>query len=301
MARGGQVSTVSTLLRVQPSDVLRSAARRGQGWLRTDRRLERILRRSRLQGPQSLYSHEIVLPMNSTYAPWHDSLAFRDVYDAVAGHTFVDQYKCFELWEQLGQLADVPGDILEVGVWRGGTGVIMATRNRDLGLGAEVFLADTFEGVALAGEADPWYAGGEHADTEPEIVRALARQVGVDVTLKVGIFPQDTARDIEDRRFRLVHIDVDVYQSAEQTLRWSWPRLNVGGVVIFDDYGSFQCEGVATLGRQLFGEHLTGARLVHNLNGHLLVFKTADMELPNLPTVEPGVPFPIDTPRPPTH
>lgn len=281
---------------MQPSDIVRSAAQRGQNWLRTDRRLERALRRSRLDGPQSLYSHEVVLPMNSTYAPWHDSVSFRAAYEAVAGHTFVDQYKCFELWEQLGQLTGVDGDILEVGVWRGGTGVIMARRSRDLGMDAEVFLADTFEGVALAGEADPWYAGGEHADTAPDIVRALAARMGVDVTLEVGVFPHDTAQDIEDRRFRLVHIDVDVYRSAEETLRWAWPRLNVGGVIVFDDYGSFQCEGIASLGRQLFAQAMPGARLVHNLNGHLLLFKLVEADLPVLPQVGPGIAVDIDNP-----
>ena len=110
------------------TDLARAGAKRTQGWLRNDRRLERILRRGRLSGAQTLYSHELVLPMNSTYAPWHDDRAFRRVYDAISGSTLVDQYKCYELWEQLGQLAHVPGDILEVGVWRGGTGVIMARR-----------------------------------------------------------------------------------------------------------------------------------------------------------------------------
>ena len=57
----------------------------------------------------------------------------------------------------------------------------------------------------------------------------------------------------------------------------------VGGVVIWDDYGSFQCEGVATLGRELFAADLTVGRLVHNINGHLLLFKLADGPLPALP------------------
>ena len=73
-----------------------------------------------------------------------------------------------------------------------------------------------------------------------------------------------------------MHIDVDVYDSARDTLEWAWPRLSVGGVVVFDDYGSFECEGVATLGRQLFALDLQVGRLVHNLNGHLLLFKLTD-------------------------
>lgn len=264
-------------------DLARRGAKRAQWWLRTDRRIERILRRGRLQGTETRYSHELIVPMTSTYAPWHDDAAFRRVYDAIDGNTFVDQYKCYELWEQLGQLGHVAGDVLEVGVWRGGTGVLMARRAADLGFDCRVFLCDTFEGVAKAGDADPWYKGGEHADTSPEIVRGLADREGVDVEILVGMFPEDTADRVADRRFRLVHIDVDVYDSARDTLEWAWPRLNVGGVVVWDDYGAFECEGVATLGRELFASGLgTTGRLVHNINGHLLLFKLADAPLPQL-------------------
>ncbi len=262
------------------SDLARQGAERGQSWLRTDRRLERILRWGRLRGPQTIYSHELVVPMNSTYAPWHDDVAFREIYDAVNGSTFVDQYKCYELWEQVGQLAAVPGDVLEVGVWRGGTSMVIGRRLAQLDPDARMFLADTFQGVAKAGSEDPWYRGGEHADTSPTMVQALADRVGVSVELLIGMFPEDTAARIEDRTFRLVHIDVDVYDSARDTLEWAWPRLSVGGVVVFDDYGSFQCEGVATLGRQLFALNLQVGRLVHNLNGHLVLFKLTDGPLP---------------------
>lgn len=272
------------LRNVSLRDLPQDAARRAQGWLRNERRLERILRRGRLSGPQTLYSHELVIPLNSTYAPWHDDKGFRRAYDAVLGSTLVDEYKCYELWEQLGQLTDVPGDILEVGVWRGGTGILMACRAQELGLDAEVHLADTFAGVAKAGEDDPWYRGGEHSDTSPELVRELAAREQVEVDLLIGMFPEDTGDQVADATLRLVHIDVDVYQSAWDTLAWAWPRLSVGGLVVFDDYGSFQCEGVATLGRQLFAADWAGGRLVHNLNGHLLLFKTADVALPALDT-----------------
>ena len=265
--------------RVQTSEIARAGAKKTQGWLRANRRLERMLRRARLSGSQTLYSHELVVPMTSTYAPWHDDKAFRRSYDAVLGHTLVDQYKCFELWEQLGQLADVPGDILEVGVWRGGTGVLLARRARELGMDAQVLLADTFTGVAKAGSEDPWYRGGEHADTSPEIVRELAAREDVDVELLIGMFPDETGDRVADRSLRLVHIDVDVYNSARETLIWAWSRLSVGGVVIWDDYGSFECEGVATLGRELFAADLAGGRLVHNLNGHLVLFKLTDAPL----------------------
>ena len=150
-------------------------------------------------------------------------------------------------------MADLPGDVLEVGVWRGGTGVLLAERSRQLGLDATVILADTFEGVVGAGDQDPWYEGGEHADTSVEVVESLK-----------------------------AHIDVDVYSSALSTLKWAWPRLGVGGLVIFDDFGSYECEGIATLGMQLMSAAGSVLRGVTNLNGHLTVVKVADEPLPDL-------------------
>ncbi len=268
---------------IQPRNSIRAGAKKAQWWLRQNRRVERGLHRvTKLEGPTTRYSHELIVPMTSTFSPWYDDTDFGAAYDAIEGNTFVDQYKCYELWEQLGQLCEVPGDVLEVGVWRGGTGTLMARRCQLLDLPATVFLADTFEGVVKAGSDDPWYRGGEHADTSPEIVRKLAASMGVDVTLLVGTFPDETAHEVVDRRFRLVHIDVDVYQSARDVLEWAWPRLSPGGVVLWDDYGAFECEGVAQLGRELFDLGLANARLVHNINGHLLMFKLSDgaLELP---------------------
>jgi O-methyltransferase len=258
-------------------DIVRAGGQRAQTWLRTNRRLERLLHRfTKLESEQTRYSHELIVPMNSTYSPWHDDAEFRATYDAIAGHTFVDAYKCWELWEQLGQLGHVDGDILEVGVWRGGTGTLLARRSAACGFDADVYLADTFAGVAHAGVKDPWYRGGEHADTSPAIVSALARRSGVAPHLLVGIFPDDTGHHVADCTFRLIHIDVDVYESARRVLVWAWPKLSVGGVVVWDDYGSFQCEGVVTLGRTLFEMASSAFHLIHNLNGHLLLIKLRD-------------------------
>ncbi len=261
-------------------DVVRVGAKRAQGWLREERRLERLLHRlTKLESGVTRYSHELIVPMNSTYSPWYDDGEFRAVYDAIRGNTFVDQYKCYELWEQLGQLQHLEGDVLEVGVWRGGTGVLLARRAEQLGMHADVFLADTFAGVAKAGGEDPWYQGGEHADTSAAVVQDLAKRLDVHVEILEGIFPDDTAERVEDRRFRFAHIDVDVYDSAKQVWEWVWPRLNVGGVVVWDDYGSFECEGVVTLGRELFDRASPAVRLFHNVNGHLLLVKLSDGSL----------------------
>ena len=75
---------------------------------------------------------------------------------------------------------------------------------------------------------------GNISDTSPELVRSLARSLGLDnVEVLVGTFPDQTGASIEDRRFKLCHLDVDVYESTVASANWVWPRLVVGGLVVF--------------------------------------------------------------------
>ncbi|MBK6735365.1 MAG: class I SAM-dependent methyltransferase [bacterium] len=87
-----------------------------------------------------------------------------------------------------------------------------------------------------------------------------------------GIFPDETALEIADRAFRFCHIDVDVYQSGKDVLEWVWPRLSVGGVVVFDDFGFSSTRGIAKLVHE---EEDAGDRVcLQNLNGHAVFVKT---------------------------
>jgi len=209
----------------------------------------------------------------ANYAPWMSDAPFLETWRAIAGYTLVDLYRCYELWTLVEQCQKLSGSILEVGVWRGGTAAVMAHRARLLGMQATVYLCDTFRGVVKAGAADGLYRGGEHADTSQAIVEQLVLQRFRlnNVRILPGIFPEETGGQVSGESFRLCHIDVDVYESAKDILEWLWPRLVVGGVVVFDDYGFDACVGVTRLVNE---QRACADRLViHNLNGHGLLIK----------------------------
>jgi O-methyltransferase len=191
----------------------------------------------------------------------------------IAGHTLVDLYRCYELWSLVSGLRHVPGALIEVGVWRGGTGALLGRRAQLVGIDAPLFLCDTFSGVVKAGDADPVYVGGEHADTSEGVVRDLLARLDVaNARILRGIFPDETAAGLEGERFRLCHIDVDVYQSAKDVADWIWPRLSVGGAIVYDDYGIAPTAGVTRFvdEQQDLPDRLT----VYNLNGHAITIKT---------------------------
>lgn len=215
--------------------------------------------------------HSIIIP-ESSLSPWRSDAEFREVRQHIEGFTLLDEMRLYELWSLMQQVARMPGDVLEVGVWRGGSGCMLAKQERRSGGTGRVFLCDTFAGVVNAGSEDPIYAGGEHSDTSPQLVRALADSLDLDnVELLVGTFPDETADSIADRRFKLCHLDVDVYESTRASAEWIWPRLLVGGVIVVDDYGGDSMDGVQRAVSEV--TETFGCRMVHNLNGHAILVK----------------------------
>jgi O-methyltransferase len=218
-------------------------------------------------------SHSIVIP-EATYSPWIDDADFLAAYESTRHNTLVDLYRSYELWSLVRETSHLGGDILEVGVWRGGTGSLMAAQTKRLELASTVFLCDTFKGVVKAGNRDSVYRGGEHADTSMDTVLQLQSKMGLsNVKLLEGIFPDATGEQVKDRQFSLCHIDVDVYESAKHVAEWVWPRLIRGGVIVYDDYGFLTCEGVTSLVNER--HQGPGALTLHNLNGHAVVVKTS--------------------------
>ncbi len=211
----------------------------------------------------------------ATYSPWNVDAEFRRTYDRIQDHTLVDQYRCYELWTLVREAKKVPGALLEVGAWRGGTAAIICTAARSCGISDPFYVCDTFTGVVKTGARDSVYKGGEHSDTSKEAVRKLLDDLGCEgATLLKGVFPEETGKTVTADRFRFCHIDVDVYDSAKDATEFLWPKLSRGGVIVYDDYGFDGTDGVTTWVDEQ--RALADRVVIHNLNGHGIVIKTAE-------------------------
>ncbi len=202
----------------------------------------------------------------------HDPI-FQIISEKSNNYTLVDILRRHELWSLVRQSSKLDhGDYLEVGVWRGGSGLIIAEAIKHFKIASQLYLADTFEGVAKAGSLDNAYVGGEHSDTSEALVRGLLDTNGHgDVELLTGIFPDDTGYRAPER-LRFIHIDVDVYQSAKDIVEWAYSRLVPEGIIVFDDYGFLSCGGIT----KLCEEYELDPRFlfIHNVNGHCILFKS---------------------------
>ncbi len=218
-------------------------------------------------------SYQIFIPA-STYAPWLQDAEYLKLYKQAKKNSLVNFYQGFELWKLIEQTAKLDGDVLEVGVWRGSTSIIMATKLKNMNSHKQLFACDTFEGVVKASrEYDNFYQDGEHSDTSVEFVRDLMeKKFGLNnVTLLRGIFPDETADMIKDRKFCFCHVDVDTYQSAKEVVSWVWDKMSTGGMIVFNDYGFPMTRGITRLVNEYRED---GDKMViHNFNGHGIIVK----------------------------
>jgi O-methyltransferase len=229
-----------------------------------------LFRNSGKDDPEYLLYQPVTPQAN--YCPWTRDESFLQTYAAVENHTLVDLLRCFELWSLVGHATKLQGSLIEIGVWRGGTGALIAQKAALHNSGKKIYLCDTFKGVVKASGKDPHYYGGEHADTSRPIVESLLASLRLNnVRILEGIFPDETSHLVADEQFAFCHIDVDVYESAKDIVTWMWPRMLVGGVIVYDDYGFFGCEGITSFVEE---QACQPDRIVlYNLNGHAVVMK----------------------------
>ncbi len=210
--------------------------------------------------------------IKSFYAPWKNDEEFNRCFSSIQTHTLVDKHRCYELWDLVEQSSKIEGCLVEIGVWRGGTGALIAKKAELCQIKDPVYLCDTFKGIVKATERDGQYRGGEHSDTSLEITQKLLERLHLkNVHLLEGIFPEDTGFMLGDRKISFCHVDVDVYNSARDIINWIWPKLSVGGIVVFDDYGFPTTPGI----RDFVNERKYEADKIclHNLNGHSVWIK----------------------------
>ncbi|GHV81411.1 hypothetical protein AGMMS49944_32020 [Spirochaetia bacterium] len=217
-------------------------------------------------------NYEQILPV-ATYAPWLSDSLFISTYKIIENYTLVDKYRCYELWQLVEETAKLNGALIEIGVWRGGSGTLIAKKAELNEIKDTIYLCDTFTGVVKPGEQDSRYMGGEHADTSKKILETVIKKLNLEnIKILVGIFPEETSHLVSDNAFRFCHIDVDVYTSAKDILDWIWPKLVVGGIIVFDDYGFQTCDGITQFVNEL--RNRKDRVVIHNLNGHGIIIKT---------------------------
>ncbi len=122
-----------------------------------------------------------------TYSPWL-SEEFKSYYSVAATRTLVSIDRCYVIYILLKQSISLAGDIVECGVYKGGTAAMIAKVIRESGATKKFFLFDTFSGMPKTDLSRDLHKEGDFADTSAEEVEAFVNAPGIAV-LRKGFIP----------------------------------------------------------------------------------------------------------------
>lgn len=205
----------------------------------------------------------------SAPGPSYDDMgeAFHRLHGQAAPFTMTSVERMYSLHQAADHIAAarVPGDVVECGVWRGGSSMMAALTLAGAGDLRTLWLYDTFEGMTPPTERDRVWSGetaadklaGERLEAGAVNTWAYATLDDVQANMARTGYPADRVRYVKGpveqtipaeapERISLLRLDTDWYESTRHELEHLWPRLVSGGVLIIDDYGHWQGARQAT-------------------------------------------------------
>ncbi|HEV3144891.1 MAG TPA: TylF/MycF family methyltransferase [Gemmataceae bacterium] len=141
---------------------------------------------------------------------------------------------------------NIPGDIIECGVWRGGASILARAVLKAHGItNRRVWLADSFQGLPPPRPEFPHDAASDlHTNpflavSREQVQRNFERYGLLDeqVQFLEGWFC-DTLPAAPLERLAVIRLDGDMYESTMDALTNLYPKLSPGGFLIVDDYGA---------------------------------------------------------------
>jgi O-methyltransferase len=141
---------------------------------------------------------------------------------------------------------DIPGDLVETGVWRGGASIFMRAVLAAYGdTTRRVWCADSFQGLPTPNVIDypadkiaQWHKRQELVVSLDTVKKNFARYGMLDdqVMFLKGWF-KDTLPKAPIEKCAVIRLDGDMYESTMDALNCLYDKLSPGGFLIIDDYG----------------------------------------------------------------
>ena len=163
--------------------------------------------------------------------------------------------KILAQWELFRMVWDVPGAIVECGVFKGASLARFAAFRQLLGtpFSKKIIAFDTFEQYPETSflddkpvrEAFIQVAGGQSISVE-QLMKVLEhKKCGQNVELVAGDICETVPAYVKQNpqlKISLLNLDTDIYEPAVTILEHLYPHMVKGGIIIIDDYGTFPGE-----------------------------------------------------------
>lgn len=176
---------------------------------------------------------------------------------AVKPYTMTSTERLWTMWQAMNHIAaaNITGDVVECGVWKGGNLALAGIACEARGLERTIYGFDTYAGMSDPTEKDVSAAGKSAAQkfndlqrndhnewcySPIEEVRAnIAQATKYDRYRFIIGKCEDTLQDAANlpNKIAVLRLDTDWYESTKAELEVLYPLLVSGGILILDDYG----------------------------------------------------------------
>ena len=175
----------------------------------------------------------------------HPFSSFNVVYDlglSVSGtpNAKLRRERFFNLIQLLRLTDNVSGVTAEVGCFKGLSSYLICKTLQTISTdydGASHSVIDSFEGLSTPSPEDSGLSqdfAGRFSDTSIEHVKNTLREFP-NVSFFKGWVP-NVFSNLSEKRYKFVHIDVDLYKPTFDSLSYFFPRLSNNGVIVIDDF-----------------------------------------------------------------
>ncbi len=189
---------------------------------------------------------------------------FEEICSISKRYTLTSVERMYTLYKAIEYVvnAGIQGDIVETGVWKGGSMMLAAlTLQKFDDVRRKIYLYDTYGGMTKPGEKDIMFANHYSAKEKWDDIQknkayqdiwfCYASLEEVRNNLKITNYPEDklifVEGDVEEtipgkmpEQIAILRLDTDWYASTKHVLKHLFPIIVSGGVLIIDDYGHWQ-------------------------------------------------------------
>ena len=161
-------------------------------------------------------------------------------YDKTNFRSYERKYFLKELLKLTNHIA---GDTVELGVYYGASSELILESIKSVNKRHHMF--DSWEGISQPTLIDGtyWQKGNLNSSFFDCKKNLLSFKEGKKIYYK-GWIPNSFKKIPMELRFSFIHFDLDLYEPTRDGLLYFYDKLNVGGIMLFDDYTFISCPGV---------------------------------------------------------
>ena len=208
------------------------------------------------------YSLSRINPNKPGVFPDIKDAEFWGIYKSCSAFTMTSVERMYALYSSVNYVLSngIKGSFVECGVWRGGSAMLIAKMliNRNC-TDRKIYLYDTFEGMPAPSGNDINLNGVDASEIlrqgEPDLkdpAWCIANLADVQANMRSTNFPLENIVYIKgkveetipgnmpDANIALLRLDTDWYESTRHELIYLFPRLELNGIIIIDDYGHWE-------------------------------------------------------------